>query len=117
MKENITYELAHIGINLDQETAKSTAELLAKLFQLDIREGKKSYFAGRMFECMRIPFRGQHGHIGIWVSDLQAAICNMESCGVTFCLDETTEYDENGNIANIYLNDTYGGFAIHLMQK
>lgn len=117
MQEKVNYELAHIGINLEQETAKSTAELLAKLFQLNIREGKKSYFAGSMFECIRIPFRGQHGHIGIWASDLQAAIRDMESSGVSFCIDETTEYDEEGNISNIYLRDMFGGFAIHLMQK
>ena len=117
MRKELTYELAHVGINLDETGALETAGRLAELFQLETRKGGKSYFAGDMFECIRIPFRGTHGHIGLRVSDMQAAMADLEEQGVTFYLDETTEYDEQGQIVNVYLHGEFGGFAIHIMQK
>lgn len=82
MRKELTYELAHVGINLDETSALETAGRLAELFQLETRKGGKSYFAGDMFECIRIPFRGTHGHIGLRVSDMQAAMADLEEQGL-----------------------------------
>jgi 2-dehydro-3-deoxyphosphogluconate aldolase / (4S)-4-hydroxy-2-oxoglutarate aldolase len=36
--------------------------------------------------------------------------------GVSFNQD-STKYDNNGNMAAIYFKDEIGGFAVHLLQK
>jgi 2-dehydro-3-deoxyphosphogluconate aldolase/(4S)-4-hydroxy-2-oxoglutarate aldolase len=118
MKNSPVYELAHIGINLGaEERAKETAELLAALFSLEVRKGSKSYFAGKMFECIRIPFRGSNGHIALRVSDLEQALRDLAEKNIGVDIDETTEYNDAGQIVNVYLHKEIGGFAIHLMQK
>ena len=118
MKNGLEFELAHIGLNLENdENALAAAETFASLFGLDIRKGKKSYFSGKYFECIRIPFRGEKGHIALHVNDMERALKSFEERGIAVDIDESTEYDANGKIVNVYLHDPIGGFAIHLMQK
>lgn len=111
-------ELAHIGLTIgDEVQAEQTAALLADLFGLPVRKGKKSYFAGNLFECVRIPFRGTKGHIALFVSDLAALLDVLQQRGIGIDIDETTEYDVCGRITNVYLHNEIAGFSIHLMQK
>ena len=117
MSKELKFELAHIGLNCEEEeTALQTAELLAELFHLPVRKGGKSYFAGTAFECIRIPFRGSHGHIALRVSDLSACMQELKAKGIEFSFDNTTEYNADGRIVNVYLKEEIAGFAIHLMQ-
>ena len=101
----------------EEVQAEQTAALLAGLFDLPVRKGKKSYFAGSLFECVRVPFRGTKGHIALFVSDLAALLESLQQRGIAVDIDETTEYDACGHITNIYLHDEIAGFSIHLMQK
>ncbi|MBU5625532.1 2-dehydro-3-deoxyphosphogluconate aldolase [Oscillibacter sp. MSJ-2] len=118
MKSKPIYELAHIGINLGSESeAQKTASQLADLFGLEIKSGSKSYFAGAMFECIRIPFRGTNGHIGLRVSNMEQALADLKAKGVQLDIDGTAEYNARGELVNVYLHDEIGGFAVHLMKQ
>ncbi|MDL2258194.1 2-dehydro-3-deoxyphosphogluconate aldolase [Eubacteriales bacterium OttesenSCG-928-K08] len=114
---NPTFELAHIGINLQSgEEAAQLANALAAMFSLPIRQGNKGPFCGEIFECMNTPHLGKHGHIALYTDRLQDAREHLKALGYTF-LEETVKYDENGQMKNGYLEGEFGGFAIHIMQK
>ncbi len=67
------FEVAHVGINsADEAEAMDTATKLCKLFGWPIKVGNKSIFAGTGVEVMKMPFRGQKGHIGIRPTSLTA---------------------------------------------
>lgn len=115
---DVTYEIAHVGINVEnEESALLLAKLLAATFDLQTKDMSKSVFAGGLFECMKLPNRGTKGHIGLFASDLSAALRRLEAKGVHFSYDDTLMHNLDGSIKNIYLRDEIGGFAIHIMQK
>ena len=112
-----SFELAHVGINTENpQQAAELAALLSDLFHLTPRHGNKSEFAGSLFECMKAPFLGKNGHIALRTDDLEAAVAELKAKGYAF-KPETAAYREDGKLKNIYLEDEFGGFAIHLMQK
>ena len=65
---------------------------------------------------MKSPYLGNNGHIALWTENLEAAVGELKMKGYAF-KDETAQYGEDGKLKNIYLDDEFGGFAIHLMQK
>ena len=110
------FELAHLGINTpDPESALELAKLLSLVFNLNPRHGQKSEFAGEYFECMKSPFLGKNGHIAMRTPDLDAAVEELRGKGFAFKM-ETAAYTEDGKLKNIYLDDEFGGFAIHIMR-
>lgn len=114
--ENI-FQLVHVGINQSsEEEAKKTAGLLAAAFNLNVRAGNKSIFAGDYFECMRSPYLGAMGHIAMGTPDLEAAVAELKEKGFSF-REDTAQYDEEGKLKNIYLDGEFGGFAIHILRR
>ena len=114
---NSTFELAHVGINNENEAeAQALVNLLCDLLNLKPRMSAKSIFADPYFECMKTPFLGKNGHVGMRTDDLAAAVEELKEKGYEFNMD-TAAYDENGRIKNVYLAGEFGGFAIHIMQK
>lgn len=112
-----TFELAHVGINTNSpQEASDLAALLSDLFHLTPRHGNKSEFAGGFFECMKTPFLGKNGHIALRTDDLEGAVEELRAKGYAFKMD-TAAYTEDGKLKNIYIDNEFGGFAIHLMQK
>ena len=112
-----TFELAHVGINSkNPEEAAQLAELLCTLFNLDPKHGNSSEFAGPYFECMKKPFLGTNGHIALRTADLTAAVEELTEKGCSFNMD-TSAYNDEGKLKNIYLAGEFGGFAIHILQK
>ncbi len=110
------FELAHLGINTpDPESALELAKLLSLVFNLNPRHGQKSEFAGEYFECMKSPFLGKNGHIAMRTPDMDAAVEELRGKGFAFKM-ETAAYTEDGKLKNIYLDDEFGGFAIHIMR-
>lgn len=109
-------EIAHIGVNCpDEAAAKRDGGLLARLLALPMRDcGPKCDFVGDMFEMMKLPGRGEKGHIAIGTRDIRRAVFHMEQRG--FAFDEPMR-DETGNVCAVYLRDDIGGFAIHLIGK
>lgn len=112
-----TFELEHIGINTSSPgEAQKLAEVLCLLFNLEVKNGNKSEFAGTYFECMKQPYLGKNGHIAMRTKNLASAMEELKEKGFSFNMD-TVAYAEDGTVKNIYLDGELGGFAVHIMQK
>jgi len=111
------FELLHLGINENsKEDALKDADTLSKLFgySQDIRNG--GVFAGTAFEVLYSKGRGTHGHIAMGTNSVPRAYSYLKRLGVEF-IEETKQFDDNGNLKVAYLKDEIGGFAVHLLQK
>lgn len=110
------YEVAHIGINCnDSEEADSVCAKLNKAFGFATREGNSSNFVTSSIEVIKSKYLGEMGHIAIRTNSIGAAIVDLKKKG--FAADmETAKYKGDTMIA-VYLTDSFGGFAVHLLQK
>lgn len=109
-------EVRHIGINAGTgDNAMRQAQLLSKLLGAEIKDGNSSVFVGKGVEIMKIPFRGQNGHVAVACNDVLRAKWHLERRGFVF--DETSLKEKDGKAATIYLKDDIAGFAFHLLQK
>ncbi len=120
-KEAVTkmlgFELRHVGINAsDESEADHIASSFEKIFGFTKNSGVSSVFAGLGIEVMKAPYLGKNGHIAIQTNYIDRAIYHLELQGVTFDMS-TVKYDNNGNMAAIYIAEEIGGFAVHLIQK
>lgn len=110
------FELAHVGVNLDPETASENADKYQSLFGFARKDGNSSIFAGTGIELTKQKFPGDCGHIAIKTNSIERAKFHLELRGASF--DESSaKRDDKGNLKAIYLNGSFGGFAIHLLQK
>ncbi len=110
------YKLAHVGINSeDSEQAQSIASLLCSVLGMPLVTKPESFFAGDAVEVMRAPYFGENGHIGIKCNSLDRAIYYMENKGLKFRPDGFRT-DSSGKITVAYLQQEFGGFAIHLVE-
>ncbi|MBR5967501.1 MAG: bifunctional 4-hydroxy-2-oxoglutarate aldolase/2-dehydro-3-deoxy-phosphogluconate aldolase [Lachnospiraceae bacterium] len=111
------FEVVHVGVNLDSEDAASeTADRYAKIFGFARKDGNSSIFAGSGVELMKSKYLGTMGHIAIRTNSIERAMYHLEQRGAKFNLD-SAKRDEKGNLKAIYLDEEFGGFAVHLMQK
>ncbi len=116
VKNMLGLEIAHIGINSENEQeAEKTAKLLCTLFDLDLKPGNSSIFAGKEFEIMKNRGRGSHGHIAVATWNVDRAIYHLSRAGVSF--DESTRTSDDKGTKFIYFDGEIGGFAIHLTRK
>lgn len=112
------FEVAHVGINTENnEEAQKVAGLFNKLFNFPIKDGNSAVFASSGVEVRKQMFLGKNGHIAIKTNYMERAMAYIEAMGGTFNMEEGVARDNNGNIKAIYLNEDFGGFAIHLVQK
>lgn len=110
------FELAHVGINADDaESALSIAKTFATMFNMPLKEGNSSNFAGTGIEVNKGKGLGTHGHIAIKTNNINRAIAYLQRNG--YEVDMSTAKDKNGTMIAVYLKDEVGGFAIHLLQK
>jgi 2-dehydro-3-deoxyphosphogluconate aldolase/(4S)-4-hydroxy-2-oxoglutarate aldolase len=110
------FELRHVGINMQNETeAEEVADLFGKAFGFAKNSGNSSVFAGTGIEVMKEPYLGRMGHIAIMTNYIDRAIFHLEARGFTFNQD-SRKY-KNDKLAAIYLNEDFGGFAAHLVQR
>ena len=113
----IKYELAHVGINgQNPEEAKEIAGLFADIFNLPVKEGNNSTFAGSAVEVMRTPYLGRLGHIGMSTPDCEAAVKDLEARGYEVDMS-TAKYKPDGTLNAVYLKKEVGGFAVHIVRK
>jgi 2-dehydro-3-deoxyphosphogluconate aldolase/(4S)-4-hydroxy-2-oxoglutarate aldolase len=76
------FEMGHVGINAaDENEALATAKLFGALFNLPVKTGNSSVFAGSAVEVMKFPFLGKNGHIGIKTNSVYRAKCHLENRG------------------------------------
>lgn len=111
------FELAHIGINEEnEEAALKAAKLFEMMFGFQAKVGNSSIFCDKYVEVMKTPFLGKNGHIAIATNHIQRAVAYLESRGFEFNYD-TVKKDAKGNYPAIYFKDEVAGFAVHLLQK
>ena len=110
------FEVRHVGINASNESeAETVADSFGKAFGFAKNSGSSSIFAGTGIEVMKEPYLGKLGHIAILTNYIDRAIFHLERRGFTF--NEGSKKMKNDKIASIYLNEEFGGFAVHLLQK
>jgi len=110
------FEVAHVGINCqDASQADKVCEKLYQAFGFETKAGNSSNFVTSSIEVIKSVFPGEHGHIAIRTNSIQAAVAELENRGFT-TLPDTAKYKNNRMMA-IYLQDEFGGFAVHLLQK
>jgi len=110
------FEFSHLGINEDnKDKAFHTSNLLSHLFNLPLKEGTSSFFAGAAFEIMKNRGLGKYGHIAIATNDIYRAIAYLKMKGI-FTLPETAK-EKDGKLKIVYLDQEVSGLAIHLSQK
>ncbi|MGE5550924.1 MAG: bifunctional 4-hydroxy-2-oxoglutarate aldolase/2-dehydro-3-deoxy-phosphogluconate aldolase [Bacteroidota bacterium] len=110
------FSLAHVGINTpNAETALGIARQLCTLFNLPLKEGNSSNFAGTPFEVMKRQGRGSNGHIAVQTNSIPRAMAYLERLGVAF--DRSSATEVNGVVNAIYFQEEIGGFAFHLLQR
>lgn len=110
------FEFAHMGINTNSaEDSLDICTALNGAFELDVKMGNSSNFAGNDVEVTKIPFPGNHGHIAIKTNSISRAIAELSKRG--FAVDESTAKFKGDKMVAIYLNREFGGFAVHLLQK
>ncbi|HWT75305.1 MAG TPA: bifunctional 4-hydroxy-2-oxoglutarate aldolase/2-dehydro-3-deoxy-phosphogluconate aldolase [Mobilitalea sp.] len=116
MANMLGFRMAHVGFNCEnEEQADLAAQELSFLFDLGLSNGSSSIFAGNMFELMKSPYKGTHGHIAIKTNYIDRAVNFLTHKGYEF--DETTaKKDDEGNLKAIYLKNEISGFGIHLLQ-
>jgi len=110
------FELAHIGVNLpDAESSLRAAEQFEQAFGFAVKPGGSSNFAGAGIELMKSIYLGEHGHIAVRTNSISRAMNELEKRGFEADM-ETAKYKGETMIA-VYLQDSFGGFAVHLLQK
>lgn len=111
------FELAHVGLNAaDAGTSLEITRQFCANFNLPMKEGNSSNFAGRGIEVNKAPGRGASGHIAIATNSIGRAIAWLERSGVAIDHDSAKK-DPAGNLVAVYLAEETGGFAVHLLQK
>ena len=110
------FELAHVGINCENEAqALASAGDLASIFNVPVKDGNSSVYAGTGFEFMKSQYLGDHGHLSIRTNDIKRAMAYLEARG--YAMNPDAIKSQNGKIVAAYLQRQVGGFAIHLQQK
>ncbi len=138
------FVMFHLGVNCGcAEEALATAEKLNDAFGFAVAEGPAAYYAsvglqrieneliapdGNVagttpgafyvttdFEIMKHGTLGKNGHIAIRTNSIERAIVYLANKGYTFNMG--TAYHMGERFFTIYLNDEFGGFAVHLFQK
>ena len=111
------FELAHIGINnADRDQAVERAKQLAALFQMPLRIGNTSTYAGKAVEFMHTGVYGTVGHLGFFTSSASRALAYFKRNGIGI-IEESVRRDERGSIWFFYLEPELFGFALHVMNR
>lgn len=74
-----------------------------------------SNFATPAIEVMKSMYLGKNGHIAIRTNSMTVALAEMEKRG--FVVDMQTAKYKGERMIAVYLRDSFGGFAVHLLQK
>ena len=110
------FQIAHVGINAEnEEQAKKIAGGIANIFGFPVKEGTSSVFAGSAVEVMKAPFLGKNGHIAIGTPHVARAAAYLKRQGFSL-KEDTAKYDAKGALVAIYLEEEFGGFALHLVR-
>lgn len=110
------FTLAHVGVNAeDEKQALAIAQLFAAAFDLPVKVGNSSIFAGTAVEVMKQPYLGRNGHIAFGTDDPEGAVAALEAKGILF--DKSTAKYKDNALTAIYLQEEIGGFAVHIVRS
>ncbi len=110
------FEIKHVGINAPNETeANLIGDLFAKAFGFSKKDGNSSIFMGTGIEIMKTPYLGKLGHIAVQTNYIDRAIYHLEKQG--FVMNQESKKYKNDRLVAVYLEQEFGGFAVHLLQK
>jgi len=110
------FDLAHIGINApDEDSSLEATKRFAAIFNLPIKEGASSNFAGSIIEVNKSIGLGANGHIAIKTKHIYRAIAYLERNGVSVDMS-TAKGPVGGPMIAVYLKEHIAGFAVHLLQ-
>ena len=113
-KKVLGLRLAHVGINGGTpENAEKITKQLATLLGLGTTELAPSYFVDTYIEIMKGAGRGEKGHIGFHVDDIDAAQKWFEERGFEFNEESRAKFPD-GSTHLIYFKDEIAGFSIHI---
>ena len=116
VKTALGFELGHIGINCETpEESLDVCKMFDKAFETGIKEGSSSNFASAGIEVMKSRYLGANGHIAIKTANVARAVSALEKRG--FLVDTETAKYKDGELLAIYLKQSFGNFAVHLLQK
>ena len=105
----------HVGINCENEAeAKKLVSLCA--ISSTWKPATKTIpipLISTAFEVMKHNQIGTHGHIALQTDDVEAAMKDLASKGITF-KENTIRRNEEGKITFIYLDGDIAGFSFHL---
>ncbi len=111
------FDLGHVGLNTaDAEGSLTLARQLAGMFNMALKEGNSSNFAGKGLEINKSKGLGAHGHIAVSTNSIARSIAWLTRKGVAVDMNSAKK-DPAGNMVAVYLKDEFGGFAVHLLQK
>ena len=110
------FELGHVGINCDTPSeSMDVCRLFDKAFGTGIKEGESSNFASAGIEVMKSRYLGANGHIAMKTANIARAMSALRKQG--FSIDRETEKYKDGKLIVVYLKESFGNFAVHLLQK
>lgn len=110
------YEVVHVGINTDSaQEAGTISERLSGLFGFKENRGSLSTFVGTGFEINHSMGLGRNGHVAIDTNSVARAEYYLSKKGITF--NEESRVMNGSKTAVVYLQQEFGGFAIHLRQR
>lgn len=111
--EAFEMRVLHVGINANgDEDAMRIAKEFETLMGFIPKVGNSSIFASPLIEIMKNNGRGEKGHIGIGVNDIEKVLEFVEARGMHI-IEETVKKNDEGKIKFVYLQEQIGGFAIH----
>lgn len=111
------FDLAHVGLNTpDAGAALALARNFAEAFNLPLKEGNSSNFAGTGIEVVKGDGLGKNGHLAIKTNHIDRAIAYLERKGIAVDMS-TAKGPAGGPLVAVYLKEEYGGFAVHLLQN
>ena len=117
LQKMLGFELRHVGINHpNAKEAEKTAGQFEHLFGFTKTDKGGAYFAGPYIEAMKKMFYGTRGHIAIATNHPARAAWYLEQRGARFNW-KSADYNEDGSLRVVYLQDEIGGFAVHIIQK
>ncbi len=115
-KAVLGYEVEHVGINCaDADASRTVTDMFCGAFGFMPKYGNSSNFAGSGLEIMKKMYYGANGHLAVLTNKMEAAVADMQAKGYTLNMD-TASY-KNGRMTVVYLNEEFGGFAVHLKQR
>lgn len=110
------FQLAHVGINMENAAvSQDLCRQIGDIFYFSPRETGTANFADSYVEVMKKKSYGTLGHIAIATNSIPRALADLERRGIVINHDSTFYAD--GRIFTIYLQEEFGGFAMHLIQK